>query len=452
MGENKELTTSQDDGVSIGQICSWIWSKKIIGLIVFVVVAIIGFLCIYLYSNSSSVYQISFDYGTTPNLESGTYLDGTPFNYLDVVFHTNIESVIESNDDYSNLDVEDILESITIQITYEYDENSNIIDTYYTIEVNQNCFSSKEQARQFLMDLVNVPIDTTSDYINNVSFDSFFSLIETAVTYEEEVSYITSQIELLTSGYAELINLVGDIKVYMNEGVDSLVIGDENDSVYTLSQLQNILISNLSRYNYDLLEEIIDAYNYVKLDSNGTANYYVDLYTQRLAALEAREGTLTIYIAALTEQIESIIEGNAIVDSSGLSTLINSRYSYQNELISVQQQIANISATLSRIEEQNNLGENGYIDDKAFGENLAELTAYLEYATETFTSIYKELYSRLITINYYSASIIVEDGGISTIINAGISVVLGLLVGCVVAGVLGYNSSKKKEVEFTKKA
>ena len=105
---------NEDDGVSLGEIFSWVWKKKIIGLIAFAVVAIICFIVILLVSNSSKKYTVNFDYGKVETLTNNKYLDGSSFSYLDIVDLANLENIKNSNDEYNNIDINKLLDSINI--------------------------------------------------------------------------------------------------------------------------------------------------------------------------------------------------------------------------------------------------------------------------------------------------------------------------------------------------
>ena len=53
MNNNENTTIVEDEGVSLGEIFSLIWRKKILGLIVFLAVALVSFLAIYFIGNRS---------------------------------------------------------------------------------------------------------------------------------------------------------------------------------------------------------------------------------------------------------------------------------------------------------------------------------------------------------------------------------------------------------------
>lgn len=429
---------NEDDGVSLGEIFSWVWKKKIIGLITFAVVAIICFIVILLVSNSSKTYTVNFDYGKVETLTNNKYLDGSSFSYLDIVDLANLENIKNSNDEYNNIDINKLLDSINITKNDTYSTNSSnlLLDSYYTITVKQNGFKDSNIARKFLSDLVSLPINYNLNYLENLNYTNNFNLIAESKTYEDEVNYLTNQVKLITSGYESLITTFGDLSL----NIDS--------STITLSQLVENLESLLKQNNFDLLNDIIAANNYVKVGNNNDVSYYLDLYNSRLTALETRNNTLEAQVTSLNEQIADF--SNAIIgDSTALQTLIEKRGAYKAELVNNEIEIEKINNVLTYITSEQAKGENGFVNDKAFGNSLKNLEEQIKNATNTYTNVYKTLYGRELNINYRQPNIIVSDGGISIIINAGISVVLGLIVGAILAGILGYNTTKKEKENKT---
>lgn len=451
---NDENMSNQEDGVSLAEIWSWIWNKKILGLIVFVVLAIVSFLVILFISNKKTVYVVNFDYGTTPNFSSGTYLDGEVFNYLKIVEEANLTRVKESDEQFSNLDVKDLVKGISITTTNLYDENTSsdvLRDTYYTITVDAGLFSDEDEAKNYLIALINLPLEKNSVFLTNLSFEANYQYITNAKTYEEQITYLKDQVNLLNNGYNDLLNKFDDINIYMQNDQDNLVISDTNVNTYKLSQLKQNLNTGLNDYNYDNLEYIVEANSFVKLDKDGSTSYYDNLYPQRLAALNTQKSVLEARKTSLDTQINSIISGesnNIIIDTSSLQSLFDERNSIASELVELNRQICNIDKVQTHITTEKEKTEGGFADDIAFGKNLDSLFEFIKGQTITYTSVYKELYNRLLQVNYREANVITTDGDISLIINIGISVILGLVVGAIVAGIAGYNSMKKKDEEL----
>ncbi len=449
MVEERNINNTDEEGVSLGEICSLNIRKKILGLIIFIVLAILSFVAILIYSGRQKEYVINFDYGTTPNLSSGTYLDGSVFNYLNIVSETTLNYVKENSDQYNDLDIPSMLKSISISKTISSEtigDETVVTDNYYVIKVSANEFASVEQAKNFLIDLVNLPLKKNEVFLNNLDFEGNYTLINNSLTYEEEVSYLQSQVSLISNGYASLIDTFGNINVYMEETDSGLVMTTSESSTYSLSQLQNKFKTGLGNFNYSYLDYILEANNYVKLDANGSADYYVSLYTSRISALENQNTILTKRIESLTSQINGVMQGQSFIDSSALSSLVNERSGYEQDLISNQTELERMNKVLERIETEAAKPEGErFLTDIAFGESLDDLYSYIKAETTTYTSVYKELYDRIMQVNYRQANVIATDGGISIAINIGISIVLGLIVGCLVAGIAGYNSTKKRQ-------
>ena len=431
---NDEL--KQDDGVSLGQLFSWLWRKKIIGLIVFLAVAVVCFVIILLISNTKAVYSISFNYCSTPNLSENKFLNNTNFNYLNLISKNTLTEVKNSSDEFKNIDIDKVSNSISITENKVY--NNDTLDyIYYVIEVKTGVFNSANEAKKFLIELSNWPIKYNDNFLNLINFNSNFDLINSSLTYEDELSYIDSQVNLIKNGYEDLIEKFGDNYVSINKNGEN--------SYYYLSQLLNIFNANLNNFNYSMLEAILDSNHYVKLGENNDTSYYDSFLSTNINALKTQETALTKQKVELNNQINSIlskISGN--ITSSALDNLINSLSNCITQLSEVTKEKSNLEATQTRINDQKGSGDNGFAKDKEFGETLNNIVSFLQEETALYSTVYKEIYSRSFEIIYNESSVVVSAGGISMVINAGISIILGLVVGAITATILGYNSEKKE--------
>lgn len=472
MNNNENTSIVEDEGVSLGEIFSWIWRKKILGLILFLVVALVSFLAIYFIGNRSVQYTVSFDYGNTPRLEEGSHLDGSTFNYLSLISRESLNEV-KSNEEFASIDVNELLKSISITETNVYDSTNTtqLVDNYYVLSANASNFSSDEQARNFFLALINSPIDYNQTYLTSLNFESGFSLIEQSRTYEDELTYINNQVNLIINGYNSLIGEFGDVSVPLSNANGNYIMStyEEATSYFTLSQIQSNINITLNSYNYNYLSDILASNNYIKISdtSDLTANnpdiiYYQTMYNSRVNALLKANEELKAQVDALTQQINEVLNsGNGnIIDSAALQSLIERRSNYQEQIVNNNNNLKiiqgedGLGGILNHITEELAKGEEAFKADIAFGTTLDEIVTLLENETSTYTSIYKSLYANRFNVNYRNAGIIDTAGGISLIINLAISVVLGLIVGAVVAGIVGYNDTKKdkpkkiKEVEL----
>lgn len=454
---NEDKVLNNDEGVSIGEIFSWIWKKKILGLIIFVVVALISFLAIFFISKNKTNYVVNFDYGTTPYFSDNKYLDGTNFNFYNLVKEDVLQTVKDNSENkaYNDIDIANLVKSISITKVRETEEESNeLLDEYYQITVSANCFSSDDQARAYLIDLINLPLNKNEAFLNTLTFDINLINAVDSKTYQEEVTYIKDQVNLLTSGYDNLISIFGNVSIYVQQDEDGNVTFNTYDgvnseiasSVYTLSQLRNRITDLIARYNYNYLEDIVETNMYVKIngvEDKEAINYYNTLYENRQEALTYQNTNIEKQLVNLNEQINGIIgstSGSQLVDLSVIQGLIDQRAALTAQQTENDIQLENIEEMLKMI----NNPDNDFADDIAFGTRLEELRQLISEETKTYTSIYVELYNRINEVNYRQAAILDTTGGISLIINAAISVILGLIVGAVVAGVVGYNSTKKR--------
>lgn len=429
--DNQEV---KDEGVSLGEIFSWIYKGKLIGLIVLVILFVLVFVGIrFIYNPSKQVYNIKVSYSNV--FDGDKYPNGSTFNYLDLIRKNNLEDAkVASGVD---IDVDSLLygtkSSITVETIYVYldpsDTSSTITDTYYSINVSTNAFKSEEDARNFLIALAEAPLNNALEMVaNDTSLTDYLAACESALTFDNELSNIDYVVNKIKSGYASLITKYGDVNVsVLNEA------SKESVKYGYLSQLNNEFSTYLESVDYNLLSYELNSKGWIK-PTTATINYQsiIENLTAKRDELLDRKSDLDAIIA-------NIIGGGIVSIPTEVTT----------ELLSITKEIQETKLEISKYETmKKKLEDPVHIEGSAaFDSKLSSIeSALLNKYVATYRVVNNYLYNLKASVNYYNSGIVVSEGGFSTIITLALGLGLGLVVGVVVAGFVGYNSLKKQKL------
>lgn len=440
---NEENKQYEEDGVSIGQIFHWIWLKKIILLIITGVIFLVTVLYFMLsYNPNRSTYMMKFKYVNVPNILDGKYLDGRTFNFENLISYDNFSYIKNSKEEYNSINLEKFFKSNKLKIVDHKihekadDSTSPVIDRYFEIYVPAQYFSGEAQATNFLKDVINIPLDKTEAIISELKFDANFELIKLSKTYNIELNNIQNQANLILNGYSDLESKYGNVSIYLNK--NSEVVENPTEGVqYKISQLRTRLINLLEYHNYYALSTELSAKGYVKDPS-----YEKTFLDNRIKSLTEANKDLDVKITEYQNQLNSILDipsSNQIIMTDAIkgivdriSNLADQKSTNQVEINECQRKLAAIS----------NEAENA-----EFGKRLDRLTEDLIRETKTYTNVAKYIYARDMNIIYANSKGLVASGGRSLVVVSAIGLFGGLLVGCVVSGIVGYNQEKKQKIK-----
>ena len=243
-----------EEGIDLLTIVKVAFGRKLLLAIITVVITVIGILGIqFLYSKPNEKYLSSFEY-SIPGINEGRYIDGSNFNYRTLISLNNLVNVKDSNSEFNSINVWDMYNNNDIQITYTYldSDNQPLADPYYTINVKKSYFSSDKQAAKFISEIANYPIEKTLEIVKNTTYDYNLKSYNSALTYEGQIQYLESQIELLNDKYLTLITDYGDLYIdeeQISQKQAKLTLYFVNNP---LSLLSNELEINGYVKNYDI--------------------------------------------------------------------------------------------------------------------------------------------------------------------------------------------------------
>lgn len=391
-----------EDGIDLLTLIKVAFGRKLLLAIITVVITVIGILGIqFLYSKPNEKYLSSFEY-SLPGINEGRYIDGSNFNYRTLISLNNLVNVKDSNSEFNSINVEDMYNYNDIQITYTYldSDNQPLADPYYTINVKKSYFSSAKQAANFISEIANYPIEKTLEIVKNTTYDYNLKSYNSALTYEGQIQYLESQIELLNDKYLTLITDYGDLYI------------DEEQ----ISQKQAKLTLYFVNNPLSLLSNELEINGYVK-------NYDItlpQLETQKEYLIDEKERNLDL-ITDYQIKIDDILsKATGIVDISN----------YTAEVAKLTNRNAEIDKELKIIE--NKISSSSTSTPKGFIDDLTAAKQALVDFTNDYVKLEQQVYSEYNQVFFMNKAVVEVSGGISIIISFALSAVVGLIAGCVV--------------------
>lgn len=437
---NEEIR-NEDEGVSLGEICHWIWLKKfwLLGL-TFGITLLIGIVFIFGINPGKAKYNVTFSYDDVRNLNNGSYLDGTKFDYHNVISEKSIREVVESNKKYEGINIEELTKDSDFNISKEVlrakenDLSSEIIATTYSIDVPAKYFSNKNVAGDFFYDLINLPLQYNEKTLDLFKFDLNLDNAKNSKTFNSELAYFEAHIEEIRSRYQSLINEFGDIMVYFsNQGEDGVSVSN--------ARISNLLSS---------FEFAVQSLDLASLKNDLAVNLYVKDYDyiikpidDQLVLIDKNIKKIDIQVQTLETELESLKQNstNNTGVSQAIAEVINKIFALKSQKYDLEVKQEELTNTKKKYNAE---------ESKAFAAKLDIVLKELEEETEVFKSAFKYVNINDQLVQFKYANIVKKSGTTSIIIVVGIGLVLGLCVGALTSGILGYNQEKRNTKQIVK--
>lgn len=448
--ENKdiEIVEEEKEGISIGDIFKRIWHAKITLGVTFAAVLVLGVVGIhYLYTKPNQVYSGSVTYQFR-GASQGLYPNGTTFDYRNLIEPSTLQTIKNSNSEYANIDIQTMIDKNAIKVEQAVrnvyndagEEVPTVLPNYITLTCSASYFDSEAQAKSFLQDVLQAPNNLANSLYDAIVYNQNLELASTALTYEDQYSYLINQRDLIYSNYSELISTFGE----------SAFISA--DSTKTVSQELTIIRQFFTQYNLTNLQSEARLNGYVK--SKQTTE--IDKLKNELDRLVHQYNLNQTKIDNLQTQWKEMLAnaGSVIISSpNDFITSIHNLTATNTDLYDSIETIANkLGAQLS--------GGNGvtlkvtYSDEpsstyseapQTYVETLATITNQLTSYTDQLKTTTTYLYTTYAEPIYTLPSVFELSGGLNIILNGAISFVAAVILACLVAGIKGSIDMKREE-------
>ncbi|MCQ2496137.1 MAG: hypothetical protein MJ131_06040 [Lachnospiraceae bacterium] len=338
--------------ISLIQLLKVAFGNKVRLIVITLLVAIIGALFFKLYYDpNKSEYVADFNY-FVQGLDEGLYIDGSAFNYQELVSYDALAEAKASDADFANIDIDTMFNGNGISVKHVKDDKitNATVYLYYEITVKSRFFKDGNQAKAFISYLAEAPIAKTVQLSDSDKYKYNLKVFEDCESFDTQLKYLGDQLALLDGKYAQLIEYYGDIKlkdqdtitdklnamdVYFVNNSLSYLRYEKEENGYVLNKGRNI--ENLKLTMMDLDKQ--KKYNEMELErlegsivslmgnvSSGMQSAEIDSYNSRITELIAKNVEITRKIddidlqlknvdnAANTEYAKKLVEANGILD------------------------------------------------------------------------------------------------------------------------------------------
>lgn len=457
----------REEGMTLGEILSLMFKKKLILLIITLVVAVIGIVGILaIYNPMKRNLYTDFYYEKTV-LTQNKYTNGESFRMADIISKKNIEEVIASNSDYSVLDAEEVYKNASIETVQEVDEEKNV-KTYYKVSILAKKLKNDTLGSKFVQDLVNWPVKKDIEYINDLDLKKELNKYDEAKTYADAFSYLASAYKTIQDEYNSLITTYGDV-LYKDKSNESKILSSRllDVDVYYKNQDLNTLLSNNTGLivDYGLVLDYDFSRQSIQNQLN-EINDNLELTQNQIDAINEEYETITKMIGQQAAD-KTVYDPGASNVIAKQATLAEQKVNLVKQKEKVELRLENETSTNIYVGIGGIKSENQYnaLDDKTgyVAHNLAaekaaiktKLDATKKYLSEQIDIVKQvklDLNQNSTFVYYQSNAITRSNGGLNSILAVVLSLLIGLVVGCIVSFALSYGAFKaKKEEELNRK-
>ncbi len=450
MPNEQYLDNSRINELTLGDILRAVFCKKILMLIIVAVITLVGTLSIvYGVDKSRQIYTARFNINAIDLEDSGTYIDGSNFDYRNIISLANLNKVKESDEKFKGINTEGIVASGAISITQKtfYDEDileaekkAVIKEQYYEITLTKGSISNASLAKEFIESLVDICITDSVAKVEALDYTSNLFSYDTSNKYDAQIEYLQNQYDFITEGYEDLISNYGNV-----------LSNDINLTSYN-KKVQKYFEENA----FSSLKNELNQYGYIK-DYDQTGRTYSTAVNSGVDSYKVGKLKLDQLIAQRDEILNKYSSMGGSIENTGLDTIYVQIADLSTQLEDTKQ---NIRINLRRLANNYAQGqletefaealsivgladattiyaEIARGDKAAFEVNLAEFRAQLAEFTNEYKVVIKNVVSTCSEIYYKDASVIVVSGGLGKTKALLISFVAGLFIACVVNLILG---------------
>ncbi len=422
-----------EEGLSLKELFHVIWIKKWLLLVVSIFVMLAGVILISALYNPNKThyvceYEIKF-----PGSELGKYPDDTDIISNQLISLEYLKETKESNlESYDSIDINKIADENGISIErYNYDASQTGEYRFcYRISIKEKYFDSSKQAREFITDLTQKPIEYALNILQNIEYKDNLKAASGAADYTTEINYLIEQKELLLDGYTDLITS------YTN----GFKHGDKS-----LSDAKAEVLSFFSAYDLESLAKEVVNQGYIKNESykekleqdkeNLKREYeknYLTIFklkNEMNSFIEANKNNPNIKLDQALQEYITEIATRTTQNVEILSTINNDINSYLN--LEAQTATENEDGTVKWSAEVIS-STNKEDAKKKFDEKLSNISKALEQFSTTYTDFVHATNKNASVVIYSSSSQVFRSGGMNLLLAIFIFLVIGFIIGAAV--------------------
>ena len=399
MNNNNEISIIQLFKVAFGN------KKRLI--LITALIAIIGVLFFhFFYDPGKTEYVADFNY-FVQGLDNGMYIDGSAFNFEEMVSYEALEKAKASDSSFSDIDIETMYNKNNISVEHVKDTENKTAEPvylYYRISVKSKSFKNADQARAFIQYLAEAPIAKTIELSNADKYKCNLKVFDDCESFDLQLNYLSSQLNLLNGKYDSLIQYYGDITL---TDMDTITDKKQAMDVYFMNNSLSYLRYEQEENGYVLNKgRNIENLRLKKMDLEKQFKY-------NEMELEKLEGSITSLMGTVGSGLQT-----AEIDSynSRITELISTNVNITREMDIIDLQLKNVNNAANA----------------DFAKKIDEAKQVLDGYTNYYQQVELQVLLSESKAFYQKTSIIEANGGMGLIKGGIIAVILGGFLACCV--------------------
>ena len=332
----------KEEKMSVREYLLFVVRKKILSIVMVIVIFLLGFFGLKIYSDSRAYYQGSFML-YWDGIDANAYLNGSRFNYKNMISLSRLNEVVSDDpDSFSSINVEKMYNRDGIRIYYTrmyYDENNNDLGNtaYYTIATDASYYSSISQARSFVESLIEKELDVSRTMAKEREMVNSLDWISSTSEYEEVFNAVELQMTRLEEAISALIGSKSENYVY--DSKDQKTLGSLQDEIdymayfYWNQDLKNQYISSRFVRNVDSYREKFQAsLNTLNLNIQ-EKELFVSKLEEKMSGLQGSYTTDAYIeqIAPVLEEISALETRKSYIEACLANPVFDATYNAKTE-------------------------------------------------------------------------------------------------------------------------
>ena len=428
MEEEKE-----QDGLTFAGILHAIGKKIwwILGISV-VVAIVVALLTVFVSNPKQREYQMSFTLEYPDKKEMKIPGTSSDFRFDSFIYAEKLEAVKQSDESFSNIDVDAMTAKGAISIAEET-RDQRTETGIYVIRIKGNYFKNTKQATDFIRALCNYTCDELVGYAAKMKYGAALASYDSLPTYDAKIQAIERQQKILLSTYDAYMENYGDY-VAVNGQLISTYRAELSAALENKEVRLSIVKADLSNNRYLLTEKEADV-------------------MQTIRTLEIEREKNELQIKALNRQIDEYHSIPAQVTGADdeyapffaeVATLTKRNAEIDTEIKELYASVGK-NYVYNEAEDKWTVEEGERPDATKFEEDLAKLYAIMQAQTKTCEDVVHALYANQTHVSFFQSSTSI-GGGSGYITRAVIGFVAAFLLASVVFVCLDRTKQNKMRI------
>ncbi len=383
-----------EDGISLGELFSIVWKKKISIMIITLVSSLLCLLVIMLFVNPVNTYyttEIDFDF---IGIEDKKLPSGETFDYRKIIEKDKVNKALDDSNK-STINVDEFLLDLSITDT------SNKSNDYmtYSISVKSKYFKNSSEVNLFFDSIIESNYQEILNSIDMLDFTAYLANSSETKSYETQLGLFVYQEEYIIEQYDKYIELFG------TANNNFLMVNKIMIESYFFDNSIDMLLSETNSNYYvknETLDELIDKRNYLENKALNNQNK-IDTYNNQIAILSSMGSGNILTIESYNAMIIELLQENFYLEN-------------QRELVTV---------AINDFSNQSNSAE-------IFKNKVNLIEEDLNVFTNLLTSDVKKLYIETTNIAFANQYIFEVGGNINIILGIMVSAIMSCGISCVI--------------------